>query len=146
MTWNKVLHWKGQKVSFFNKCAFLYHFDERTIVSGHKNFIISTMEQRFTQALSGSVEGVFLPNLYQRNQGRSQPIDLMAWAYKCLVWSLLGWVKKLKSSKCWWSQCVLVMRAIFRICGNESQPGLQLVEKLATPLVIKFLLISLKTN
>ena len=26
------------------------------------------------------------------------------------------------------------MRAIFRICGNESQPGLQLVEKLATPL------------
>ena len=28
----------------------------------------------------------------------------------------------------------LVMRAIFRICGNESQPGLQLVEKLSTPL------------
>ena len=27
------------------------------------------------------------------------------------------------------------MRAIFRICGNESQPGLQLVEKKATPLV-----------
>ena len=27
------------------------------------------------------------------------------------------------------------MRAIFRICGNESQPGLQLVEKLATLLV-----------
>ena len=27
-----------------------------------------------------------------------------------------------------------VMRAIFRICGNESQPGLQLVEKLATTL------------
>ena len=26
------------------------------------------------------------------------------------------------------------MRAIFRICGNESQPGLQLVKKLATPL------------
>ena len=26
------------------------------------------------------------------------------------------------------------MRAIFRICGNESQPGLQRVEKLATPL------------
>ena len=26
------------------------------------------------------------------------------------------------------------MRAIFRICGSESQPGLQLVEKLATPL------------
>ena len=25
------------------------------------------------------------------------------------------------------------MRAIFRICGNESQPGLQLVEKLVTP-------------
>ena len=43
------------------------------------------MEQRFTQALSGSVEGVFLPNLYQRNQGRSQPIDLKAWAYKFLV-------------------------------------------------------------
>ena len=28
----------------------------------------------------------------------------------------------------------LVMRAIFRICGNESQPGLQLVEKMAMPL------------
>ena len=27
------------------------------------------------------------------------------------------------------------MRAIFSISGNESQPGLQLVEKLATPLV-----------
>ena len=27
------------------------------------------------------------------------------------------------------------MRAVFRICGNESQPGLQLVEKKATPLV-----------
>ena len=26
------------------------------------------------------------------------------------------------------------MRAIFKICGNESQPGLQLVEKLAMPL------------
>ena len=28
----------------------------------------------------------------------------------------------------------LVMRAIFRVCGNQSQPGLQIVEKLATPL------------
>ena len=28
----------------------------------------------------------------------------------------------------------LVMRAVFRICGNESQPGLQIVEKLASPL------------
>ena len=28
------------------------------------------------------------------------------------------------------------MRAIFRICGNESHPGLQLVEKLATPLYL----------
>ena len=26
------------------------------------------------------------------------------------------------------------MRAIFRICGNESQPGQQIVEKLATPM------------
>ena len=26
------------------------------------------------------------------------------------------------------------MPAIFRICGNESQPGLQQVKKLATPL------------
>ena len=25
------------------------------------------------------------------------------------------------------------MREIFRMCGNESQPGLELVEKLATP-------------
>ena len=28
----------------------------------------------------------------------------------------------------------LVARAIFRICGNESQPGLQVVKKLATAL------------
>ena len=27
----------------------------------------------------------------------------------------------------------LVMRAIFSVCGNESQPRLQKVEKLATP-------------
>ena len=26
------------------------------------------------------------------------------------------------------------MRAIFRMCGNDSQPGLKLVQKLATPL------------
>ena len=39
---------------------------------------------------------------------------------------------KLKSSKCWWGQCALVVRAIFRICGNKSQPALQLVEKLVT--------------
>ena len=32
---------------------------------------------------------------------------------------------------------LLVMRAIFRICGKESQPGLQLVEQLATPLDTK---------
>ena len=30
---------------------------------------------------------------------------------------------------------MLVMRAIFRICGNESQPDLQLVIKLTTPLL-----------
>ena len=30
----------------------------------------------------------------------------------------------------------IVMRAMFRICGNESQPGHQIVEKLATPLLI----------
>ena len=49
--------------------------------------------------------------------------------------ALLGWGKRLKSSKCLWGQCVLVMRAIFRIWGNESHPGLQIVEKKATPLV-----------
>ena len=47
---------------------------------------------------------------------------------------LLGWDKKLQSSKCCWGHCVLVMRAIFRICGNESQSSLQPVQKLATPL------------
>ena len=31
-------------------------------------------------------------------------------------------------------QCVLAIGAIFTMCGNESQPGLQLVEKLTTPL------------
>ena len=49
--------------------------------------------------------------------------------------AFLGWGKRLKSSKCLWGQCVLVMRAIFRICGNQSHPGLQIVEKVATPLV-----------
>ena len=43
--------------------------------------------------------------------------------------------------KCLRSQSVgevrLVMRAIFRICGNESQPGLQIVEKLTTSLTVK---------
>ena len=33
--------------------------------------------------------------------------------------------------RCWGE---LVMGAIFRICGNKSQPGLQLDEKLATHL------------
>ena len=47
----------------------------------------------------------------------------------------MGWFKKLKSSKCWWGQCVLVMRAIFRIYGNKSQSRLLLVTKLATPLL-----------
>ena len=47
---------------------------------------------------------------------------------------LLGWDKKLLSSKCCWGPCVLVMRAIFRICGNESQSSLQPFQKLATPL------------
>ena len=28
----------------------------------------------------------------------------------------------------------LVVRTIFRICGNESQPGLQIVEELTMPL------------
>ena len=32
------------------------------------------------------------------------------------------------------------MRAIFRICGNESRPGLQLVKKLATPLTMSAVL------
>ena len=48
---------------------------------------------------------------------------------------LSGWGKKLKTSNCWWGQCVLVVRAVFRICGNEIQQDLQLVEKLATPRV-----------
>ena len=43
-------------------------------------------------------------------------------------YALLGWVKNLKRSKCWWGQYILAMRAVFRICGIESQPGLQLVE------------------
>ena len=30
---------------------------------------------------------------------------------------------------------IIIMRAVFSICGNETQLGLQLVEKLATPLV-----------
>ena len=31
--------------------------------------------------------------------------------------------QQLQRSKCWWGQCVPVMRAVFRICGNESHPG-----------------------
>ena len=34
--------------------------------------------------------------------------------------------------RCWGE--LVVMGAIFRICGNKSQPGLQLDEKLATHL------------
>ena len=42
--------------------------------------------------------------------------------------------KKLKSWKCWRGHCILVMHANFRICVNQSQPALQIVEKLAMPL------------
>ena len=31
--------------------------------------------------------------------------------------------QQLQRSKCWWGQCVLVMRAVSKICGNESHPG-----------------------
>ena len=31
--------------------------------------------------------------------------------------------QQLQRSKCWWGQCVIVMRAVFRICANESHPG-----------------------
>ena len=54
-------------------------------------------------------------------------------------YTLFGWAKKLKSSKCWWGHCALVMHAIFRICQKTSQQGLQLVEKLATPLKTVYL-------
>ena len=43
-----------------------------------------------------------------------------------------GELKSLKAQS--GGQCVLVMRAVFKICGNESQPGLQRVEKLVRPL------------
>ena len=49
---------------------------------------------------------------------------------------MLGWAKKLKSSKFWWGQCILVMCAIFTDVWKWSQPGLQQVEKLATPLEV----------
>ena len=39
-------------------------------------------------------------------------------------------------SKCCWGQCPWFMRTISRMCRNESQPGLQLVEKLAMPLAL----------
>ena len=38
------------------------------------------------------------------------------------------------------------MCAVFRIWGKESQPGLQIVEKLATPLHIQFCRINLSSN
>ena len=31
---------------------------------------------------------------------------------------------------------ILVMRAVFRICGNQGQPSVQLVEKLAASLEV----------
>ena len=76
-------------------------------------------------------------------QGCSKPIDPLGPGLQIfglipllivINYALLGWAKKLKSWKCWWGQCILVMCAIFRICGDESQPNLQLVKKLATPL------------
>ena len=67
-----------------------------------------------------------------------------AWTHSSLFWfdhstacntlCLVG-VSELKSLRGQGvSEFRLVMRAIFRICGNESQPGLQIVEKLTTPL------------
>ena len=38
------------------------------------------------------------------------------------------------------------MRAIFRICGDESQAGLQLVKKLATPLTVIILPLALSIS
>ena len=35
------------------------------------------------------------------------------------------------------TSCILVMPAIFMICGNESKPDLQLVKKLTAPLAYK---------
>ena len=51
-----------------------------------------------------------------------------------------GELKSLRAQKWWRGECVLVMRAIFRICGNESQPGLHIVEMLATPLALMWAL------
>ena len=35
-------------------------------------------------------------------------------------------------------QCILVTHAFLSICGNESQPGLQLLEKLITSLLYNY--------
>ena len=45
----------------------------------------------------------------------------------------MGELKSLRA-QCWRGQCVLVVHAIFRMRGNGSQPGLRLIEKLATAL------------
>ena len=41
---------------------------------------------------------------------------------------LINYALLMLPKKRWWGQRVLFMRAIFRICGNESQPGLQIIQ------------------
>ena len=119
----------------------------KTLLTAHINFC-STSLQHFCLTTSAfltypKIQAVLHLSHCYISQGRSQPIDLWAQAYKffglitlllVINYALLGWAKKLKRSKCWWGQTT-VMRAIFGICGNESQPGLQIVKKLATLLL-----------
>ena len=59
----------------------------------------------------------------------------------CTHWSfwfdhstlLINYALLMLPKKRWWGQRVLFMRAIFRICGNESQPGLQIIQSWLRP-------------
>ena len=46
---------------------------------------------------------------------------------------LINYALLMLPKKRWWGQRVLFMRAIFRICGNESQPGLQIIQSWLRP-------------
>ena len=81
------------------------------VVEGHPLFAISCVGTHVISCSTGASLTLQIPCL------RTLPL--------VINYALLEWAKKLKSSKCWWGQCVLVMHAIFRICGNESQPGPQ---------------------
>ena len=128
-----TLHVHNTVCSFF---LAVIHYDANS-----PNFTFyGSRNKRQRNFLSLSKSGYGSQEFNSKRQGRRQPIIKTSWPGPTNFWFdhctafNKSWNHALLRSKCRWGQCVLVMRAVFRICGNQSQPSVQLVEKLATPL------------